>query len=193
MELNLQLDQELEGTFPASDPLKITRFPTQTVELRGQAETRRPMAPRTMTRILRGTPERSRETGDAVEKSQISKKIPENHIKLKRAYEPPASDDGTRILIDQLWPRGVRKADAAIDEWIKEIAPSTELRKWFGHDPERWPEFQHRYKLEIRQHPEQLDRLRALARHGRITLVFSAHDEAHNDAMVLKDLLLGRS
>jgi uncharacterized protein YeaO (DUF488 family) len=120
-------------------------------------------------------------------------KIRPNHIKLKRAYEPPAPDDGTRILIDRLWPRGVKKADAAIDEWMKEIAPSTGLRKWFGHDPSRWQEFRRRYQSEIRQHPDQFDRLRMLAQHGRITLVFSAHDEAHNDAVVLKDLLIGRA
>jgi len=122
----------------------------------------------------------------------MSKKIAVDHIKLKRAYEPPASDDGTRILIDRLWPRGVKKADAAIDEWMKDIAPSTGLRKWFGHDPARWQEFRRRYQSEIRQHPDEFDRLRTLAQHGRITLVFSAHDEAHNDAVVLKDLLLGR-
>jgi uncharacterized protein YeaO (DUF488 family) len=123
----------------------------------------------------------------------MSKNIMTDHIKLKRAYEPPGSDDGTRILIDRLWPRGVKKVNAAIDEWMKEIAPSTELRKWFGHDPERWSEFQRRYKSEIRQHGEQLDRLRHLAQRGRITLVFSAHDEAHNDAVVLKNLLVNRS
>ncbi len=123
----------------------------------------------------------------------MSRNIAADDVKLKRAYEPPASDDGTRILIDRLWPRGVKKANAAIDEWMKEIAPSTELHKWFGHDPERWPEFRRRYKSEIRQHHEQFDRLRNLAQHGRITLVFSAHDEAHNDAVVLKDLLLDRS
>jgi len=120
-------------------------------------------------------------------------KIAGDHIKLKRAYDPPAPDDGTRILIDRLWPRGVKKTDAAIDEWMKEIAPSTELRKWFGHDPSRWHEFQRRYRSEIRQHREQLDRLRTLAQHGRVTLVFSAHDEAHNDAVVLKNVLLGRA
>jgi uncharacterized protein YeaO (DUF488 family) len=123
----------------------------------------------------------------------MNRNIAADHIKLKRAYEAPASDDGTRILIDRLWPRGVRKANAAIDEWMKEIAPSTALRKWFGHDPERWPEFRRRYQSEIREHREQFDRLRTLAQHGRITLVFSAHDEAHNDAVVLKDLLLGRT
>ena len=120
-------------------------------------------------------------------------KIAADHIKLKRAYDPPTSDDGTRILIDRLWPRGVKKTDAAIDEWMKEIAPSTELRKWFGHDPSRWHEFQRRYRSEIRRHPEQLDRLRMLAQHGRVTLVFSARDEAHNDAVVLKNTLLGRA
>ena len=122
----------------------------------------------------------------------MSKKIAADHIKLKRAYEPPAPDDGTRILIDRLWPRGVKKAEAAIDEWMKDIAPSTELRKWFGHDPARWQEFRRRYQSEIRQHPNEFDRLRTLAQQGRITLVFSANDEAHNDAVVLKDLLLGR-
>jgi uncharacterized protein YeaO (DUF488 family) len=119
-------------------------------------------------------------------------RIPADHIRLKRAYEPPAPDDGIRILIDRLWPRGVKKADAAIDEWMKEIAPSTELRKWFGHDPERWQEFRRRYRTEIRQHPDEFDRLRTFAQRGRLTLVFAAHDEAHNDAVVLKDLLLDR-
>jgi uncharacterized protein YeaO (DUF488 family) len=123
----------------------------------------------------------------------MNKAVAPRNVKLKRAYETPASDDGTRILIDRLWPRGLKKADAAIDQWMKDIAPSTELRKWFGHDPERWPEFRRRYRSEIRDHPEQLDRLRTLAQHGRITLVFSAHDEAHNDAVVLREFLLGRA
>jgi uncharacterized protein YeaO (DUF488 family) len=121
----------------------------------------------------------------------MSKVIAPHNVKLKRAYEPPAPDDGTRILIDRLWPRGLKKTDAAIDQWMKEIAPSTELRKWFGHDPERWQEFRRRYRSELREHPEQLDRLRTLAQHGRITLVFSAHDEAHNDAVVLREVLVG--
>jgi uncharacterized protein YeaO (DUF488 family) len=123
----------------------------------------------------------------------MSKRVSSDRVRLKRAYEPAASDDGTRILIDRLWPRGIKKADAAIDEWVKAIAPSTELRKWFGHDPERWHEFRRRYQAEIRQHPEDLERLRTLAQHGRITLVFSARDEAHNDAVVLRDLLLGQN
>jgi uncharacterized protein YeaO (DUF488 family) len=123
----------------------------------------------------------------------MSKRIAADHVRLKRAYEPPAADDGTRILIDRLWPRGVKKTDAAIDEWMKEIAPSSALRKWFGHDPDRWQEFRRRYQSEIRQHPEQFERLRTLAQHGPITLVFSARDQAHNDAVVLKDLLLDRT
>lgn len=122
----------------------------------------------------------------------MSKTISADHIRLKRAYEAPAPDDGTRILIDRLWPRGIKKADASIDEWMKEIAPSTKLRKWFGHDPGRWEEFRRRYQTEIRQHNDEVDRLRELAQRGRITLVFSARDEAHNDAVVLKDLLLDR-
>jgi uncharacterized protein YeaO (DUF488 family) len=96
------------------------------------------------------------------------------------------------VLIDRLWPRGVKKTDAKIDEWMKDIAPSTSLRKWFGHDPARWSRFQDRYESEVRQHPEQLGRLRALAREGPLTLVFSAHDEEHNDAVVLRKIILGR-
>ena len=116
----------------------------------------------------------------------MSKRITANNVKLKRAYEAAAVDDGTRILIDRLWPRGVKKADAAIDEWIKDIAPSTALRKWFGHDPARWQEFRSRYAVEVHEHPEQLSRLRDLARQGPITLVYSAHDEVHNDAVALR-------
>jgi uncharacterized protein YeaO (DUF488 family) len=122
----------------------------------------------------------------------MTKRITAGHIKLKRAYEPAAADDGARILIDRLWPRGVTKADAAIDQWVKDIAPSTALRKWFGHDPERWEEFRRRYVAEVHRNPEQLSQLRALARQGRITLVYSAHDKIHNDAVVLRDFLLGR-
>ena len=122
----------------------------------------------------------------------MNKRITAGNVKLKRAYERPDAGDGTRILIDRLWPRGVRKADAAIDQWAKDIAPSTALRKWFGHDPARWQEFRSRYAVEIHAHPEQLDRLRVLARQGPITLVYSAHDEVHNDAVALRDFLLGR-
>lgn len=122
----------------------------------------------------------------------MSKRITADNVKLKRAYDPSAADDGTRILIDRLWPRGVKKIGAAIDEWIKGIAPSTTLRKWFGHDPARWREFRSRYAVEVYKHPEHLNRLRALARQGPITLVFSAHDEVHNDAVALRGFLLGR-
>ncbi len=116
--------------------------------------------------------------------------FPASHLRVKRAYEPASPDDGARILIDRLWPRGLSKEKASLDEWIKEIAPSTELRQWFGHDPERWPEFQRRYKAELHQHAEELDRIRALAKKQTVTLVYSAHDEKHNDAVVLKDVLL---
>ena len=118
-------------------------------------------------------------------------KVHGEDVKVKRAYEPASGSDGIRVLIDRLWPRGVKKTDAKIDEWMKDIAPSTALRKWFGHDPDRWPEFQDRYEAEVRQHPDQLDRLRTLAREGRLTLVFSANDEAHNDAVVLRVMILG--
>jgi uncharacterized protein YeaO (DUF488 family) len=114
------------------------------------------------------------------------------NVRLKRAYAPPARIDGTRILIDRLWPRGVTKKSAAIDEWFKEIAPSTALRQWFGHDPARWQEFRRRYAREVLEQHDQFDRLRTLALRGAITLVFSAHDQIHNDAVVLRDLLLGR-
>ena len=116
--------------------------------------------------------------------------FPVSHLRLKRAYEPAMPEDGMRILIDRLWPRGLRKAEAALDDWIKEIAPSTELRRWFGHDPGRWPEFQRRYRAELEHHTGELDRIRSLAMTQTVTLVYSAHDEEHNDAVVLKEVLL---
>ena len=112
---------------------------------------------------------------------------------LKRAYEPPEKIDGTRILVDRLWPRGVSKAEARLDEWIKEVAPSTELRKWFGHDPERWAEFRRRYRAELAGHSEIVTHLRRLAREGTLTLIYGAKDEAHNEAVVLRNVLLGRA
>ena len=117
--------------------------------------------------------------------------IAASNVQLKRAYEPAAAEDGTRVLIDRLWPRGVSKDHAALDLWLKELAPSTELRKWFNHDPARWAEFQTRYVDEVQQHPELLQQLHDLALKGRITLVYAAHDTAHNDAVVLRSLLLG--
>jgi uncharacterized protein YeaO (DUF488 family) len=113
------------------------------------------------------------------------------NVKLKRAYEKPAPTDGTRILVDRLWPRGVKKEAAAFDLWPKDLAPSTELRKWFGHDPERWTEFKRRYIAELRHHAELLDELRTLARRGSVTLVYAARDEQHNEAVIIRDMLVG--
>ena len=120
----------------------------------------------------------------------MSTKIPASHIQIKRAYEPPAPGDGKRILLDRLWPRGVKKEALALDQWAKELAPSTELRQWFGHDPALWPEFRQRYAVELRPHAELLESLRALARQGTITLVYGAHDEAHNNAVAMREFLL---
>lgn len=117
-------------------------------------------------------------------------KIPAAHVGLKRAYEAAEAADGTRILVDRLWPRGVSKQEAALDDWMKDIAPSTELRQWFGHEPSRWAEFQRRYKAELRQHAAELERLRGIAAKGALTLVYGARDEVHNDAVVLHDVLL---
>ena len=120
----------------------------------------------------------------------MSTKIPASHIRIKRAYEPPAPEDGTRILIDRLWPRGVKKETLALSQWNKELSPSTELRQWFGHDPALWLEFRQRYAAELQPHAELFDALRALARQGTITLVYGAHDETHNNAVALREFLL---
>ena len=122
----------------------------------------------------------------------MTARIPAANVKLKRAYEPVDSKDGARVLVDRLWPRGVSKKNAALDQWMKEIAPTTELRKWFGHDPARWEEFRGRYGKELHQNAELLSQLRSLAQQGPLTLVYSAHDEIHNDAIVLRNVLLGR-
>ncbi len=111
-------------------------------------------------------------------------------VRIKRVYLPASPRDGARILVDRLWPRGMRKSDAAIERWLKEIAPSTALRTWFGHDPARWDEFQHRYRGELEGKTELLDVLRGIARERALTLVYSAHDEQHNQAVVLRDVLL---
>jgi uncharacterized protein YeaO (DUF488 family) len=110
-------------------------------------------------------------------------------VKIKRVYDPASRDDGRRILVDRLWPRGVRKEDAKIDEWLKEIAPSNELRKWFGHDPARWQEFRKKYAGELAGKSGLLEGLRGEARKGVITLLFAAKDAAHNNAVVLKQLI----
>lgn len=121
------------------------------------------------------------------------KSFPVSHLRLKRAYEPAAPEDGMRILVDRLWPRGISKEKASLYEWEKEIAPSTELRQWFGHDPERWTEFQRRYRAELRKHADILDHIRELAKKQTVTLIYGAHDEKHNDAVVLRDVLVEES
>jgi uncharacterized protein YeaO (DUF488 family) len=112
-------------------------------------------------------------------------------IRLKRAYETPARSDGPRILVDRMWPRGVKKEDAEISEWLKDLAPSTDLRKWFGHAPEKWPEFQKRYLAEIKSaNSDDLQTLSdCLEDNGRITLVFAAKDTEHNNAVALKQYI----
>jgi len=111
------------------------------------------------------------------------------NLKLKRVYEPSDKNDGTRILVDRLWPRGMTKAKAGVDIWLKELAPSAELRKWFGHDPDRWTEFRKRYRAELEENDEQLVRLREEIKKGAVTLLYGAKDEEHNDAVVLMELL----
>ena len=114
-------------------------------------------------------------------------------IKLKRIYEAPQPSDGYRILVDRIWPRGISKERAKADLWLKEIGPSTALRKWFGHDPERWPEFQKRYRQELRGKSELIMHIKQLEKEHRVvTLVFSARDEERNQAVVLRDLLAKR-
>jgi uncharacterized protein YeaO (DUF488 family) len=113
-------------------------------------------------------------------------------IHIKRAYEPPSRSDGKRILIDRLWPRGVKKESLALDGWMKEIAPSPELRTWFGHKPERFQEFRKRYRAELHGHPELIAELRAQAEGGTLTLVYGARDELHNGAVVLREMLAER-
>jgi len=110
-------------------------------------------------------------------------------VRLKRAYEPASAEDGYRVLVDRLWPRGVSKKQAELDEWEKELAPSSKLREWFGHDPGRFAAFRRRYIEELRANRSQLNELRRRARVGTLTLVYSAHDSEHNDAVVLAEVL----
>ena len=110
-------------------------------------------------------------------------------VRLKRAYEPPAAADGFRVLIDRLWPRGVSRGQAHLDEWVRELAPSRELRQWFGHDPARFAEFRRRYTIELAVQRPTLRKLRRRARQGTLTLVYAAHDTEHNDAVVLAEIL----
>lgn len=110
-------------------------------------------------------------------------------IQLKRTYEPADKNDGYRILVDRLWPRGLTKEKAAVDEWLKDIAPTTELRKWFKHDPKKWTEFKKRYRDELKEHMPLVEYILKKARKERVTLLYSAKDEEHNDALVLKDFI----
>ena len=110
-------------------------------------------------------------------------------ITIKRIYDQPDPQDGRRGLVDRLWPRGLAKEKARVDDWLKEIAPSEELRKWFGHDPGKWEEFRRRYREELRAHGELLEQLRERAKKGRVTLLFAARDAEHNNAVVLQELL----
>src|SRR5436190_21120680 len=110
-------------------------------------------------------------------------------VRLKRAYETAGPTDGWRVLIDRLWPRGVSRARAKLDDWDKDLAPSTELRQWFGHDPQRFEQFRLRYIEELRDHRPQLEALRRRAREGTLTLVYSAQNSEHNDAVVLAEVL----
>ncbi len=110
-------------------------------------------------------------------------------VKLKRAYEQPAGDDGVRVLVDRLWPRGLDKDHVAADLWLKDAAPSERLRRWFGHDPRRWERFRAKYRAELAQRADLLEQLAGLRRRGPLTLVYGARDEAHNQAVVLREVL----
>ena len=110
-------------------------------------------------------------------------------VRLKRAYEPVAATDGSRVLIDRIWPRGVSREEAHLDEWARELAPSGELRRWFSHDPDRFAEFRRRYRAELTAQEAKLRELRQRARQGTLTLVYAARDTEHNDAVVLAELL----
>ena len=110
-------------------------------------------------------------------------------IRVKRAYEQPDSSDGTRVLVDRVWPRGVRRQEAELAEWLKEIAPSSDLRKWFNHDPDKWQDFMEKYCRELDGRPELVQKLVALAAKGPLTLVFAAKDREHNNAVVLRRYL----
>lgn len=114
-------------------------------------------------------------------------------LKIKRVYEEPEADDGRRILVDRLWPRGLTKEKAKVDLWLKDIAPSTELRKWFGHDPGKWRSFRERYQTELAHHTDQLGLINSEMKEGVVTLVYGARDQAHNEAVVLKQFLDGFS
>jgi uncharacterized protein YeaO (DUF488 family) len=118
-----------------------------------------------------------------------SRRAPTPEIRLKRAYEKPAPDDGLRVLVERLWPRGLTKDRAAIDLWMKEVAPSPELRKWYGHDEAKWDEFQERYRAELVENEDLVEELREKCRSGTVTFVYAARDEERNSALLLKSFL----
>ena len=113
-------------------------------------------------------------------------------IGIKRAYDPSAPDDGRRVLVDRLWPRGMAREKAQVDEWLKDVAPSTALRTWFGHDPAKWDEFRERYRQELADHPGLMEKLKRMAEQDTVTLLFAAKDQEHNNAVVLRELLEGK-
>jgi uncharacterized protein YeaO (DUF488 family) len=113
-------------------------------------------------------------------------------IRLRRAYDEPAPTDGCRVLVDRLWPRGVSRTGARIDEWLRELAPSDDLRRWFGHAPRRWEEFRRRYRAELADHNAELDRLLELVTRGQVTLMFGARDQVRNNAVVLREIVQER-
>ena len=113
-------------------------------------------------------------------------------IQVKRVYEKPSRKDGLRVLVDRLWPRGLTKERAAVKLWLKDVAPSTELRKWFGHDPAKWKQFQVRYRKELREKKDALELLKQKSEEHTVTLVYGARDKEHNEALVLKSVLEGR-
>lgn len=123
----------------------------------------------------------------------VRDRVPSANVRIKRVYEPASEEDGARILVDRLWPRGISHDEARLDGWLREIAPSSRLRSWFGHDPRRWAEFRNRYRSELAGHADALSELRRRARERRITLLYGAKDELHNHAVVLRNVLLGKT
>lgn len=117
----------------------------------------------------------------------------QSNLQIKRIYEEPADEDGCRVLVDRLWPRGVSKEDAQLDEWMKEITPSTELRKWFDHDPGRFEEFKKRYESELAEKTEPVEKLLRMSEDQLVTLLYAAKDKTHNHAIVLKEFLIKAS
>jgi uncharacterized protein YeaO (DUF488 family) len=170
------IERESEATVPASDAPGWT--PVTCIGNSRSAE--KPVAAGRKGAVV------SRTASEGV----VPQATAELDIQLKRAYEPPAAADGIRILVDRLWPRGLTKASAAVDHWMRDLAPSTDLRRWFGHDPSRWDEFRREYARELRAREDLLEEVRSLARRGRVTLLFGARDEAHNDAVALREVLL---